>query len=127
MMNPKELYLYADAENIHIEFIPIGNTAFSLPNRTIGIDPSYETRESLAHEIGHILTGEFYSCYSDSESMRKAESAATKCAIDLLVPRYKFRALVSDDGYVAPWQVAEYFDVSYEFAVKAIKHWKGVL
>lgn len=121
-----DIYKCADDKNIDIFYIPSGKTAISLPDGCMGVDPEHESVETLAHEIGHIETGCFYTDKTDIASIRKMEEVATRFAIQLLVPRIEFIEYVKD-GYILPWMVADYFDISEEFAKKVIKYYKSLL
>nr|DAM72169.1 MAG TPA: IrrE protein [Caudoviricetes sp.] len=79
---------------------------------------SASSRVHLGHEIGHCMTGAFYSRYMPFQVRRKQENTADKWAIRQLIPKSAFfRAL--DNGYTEVCQLAEYFNVTEEFMCKA--------
>lgn len=72
-----ELLTFAAAHKIRvIEYEFQGILAIALPDGTIGIDRTKcdsddEYRNTLAHEVGHIMTRSFYR-YGDSDEVRAA-------------------------------------------------------
>ena len=125
-MSLHDLYIFADQQDIEIQYIPCGETAIALPTGKIGIDPDHENAVVLAHEIGHIMTYGFYSFSTDEETIRKHEAEATRFAIELLIPREEFYDFVRGE-YITPWVLADYFGISEEFAEKVIKYYKSLL
>lgn len=73
----------------------------------------------LAHEYGHCKTGSFYNIYSPYDLKEKCEYKANKYAVNLLMP-YKevWRAL--HRGCWTIWALADYFDVTEDFAQMAL-------
>ena len=84
------------------------------------IKTSAEEKSILGHELGHCVTGSFYSRYSPLDVRQKHENRANKRAILTLIP---FDELV--DVVVSPWNslhdIAEHFDVTEEFMLMALE------
>ena len=125
-----ELYEIAEQNGTEIICCDLPETA-SVSVRTtsgrcyIGIDPfeietTAEERVHLAHEIGHCETLAFYNAYSPLEIRGKHEKRADRWAALKLVPvRELTDALMR--GIKEIWDLAEYFDVTEEFIMKAIE------
>ncbi len=74
----------------------------------------------LAHEIGHCETLAFYNAYSPLEVREKHEKKADRWAASKLVPvRELTDALMH--GVREIWDLAEFFNVTEEFMLKAIE------
>lgn len=127
------LYRIAQEQNIEILTFPMSeNESMSvmLNDGTcfIGMDKSVrdgsvEERVHLAHELGHCSTGAFYNAYSPADLRQKHENKADKWAITHLVPEQEFRKAVRS-GITEPWHLAELFDVTVQFMMKAICYYK---
>ena len=125
-----ELYEIAEQNGTEIICCDLPETA-SVSVRTtsgrcyIGIDPfeietTAQERVHLAHEIGHCETLAFYNAYSPLEIRGKHEKRADRWAALKLVPvRELTDALMR--GIKEIWDLAEYFDVTEEFILKAIE------
>lgn len=89
----------------------------------IGIDPSPRPesllRVQIAHEIGHCKRGAFYNFYAADDVRGKHERRADEWAIRKLIPRTAFIRAVRR-GMTYPYQIAEEFSVTEDFARKAI-------
>ncbi len=91
----------------------------------IGIDPfeietTAEERVHIAHEIGHCETLAFYNAYSPLEVRGKQERKADRWAASKLVP-VKELTYALMHGVKEIWDLAEHFDVTEEFMLKAIE------
>ena len=91
----------------------------------IGIDPleietTAEERVHLAHEIGHCETLAFYNAYSPLEIRGKQEKRADRWAVSRLVPVRELTEALKH-GIKEIWDLAEYFDVTEEFMLRAIE------
>lgn len=74
----------------------------------------------VAHEIGHCETLSFYNTYSPLEIRGKQERKADRWAVARLVPvRELTEALMN--GIKEIWDLAEHFNVTEEFMIKAIE------
>lgn len=95
----------------------------------IGIDPlqietEADERVHLAHELGHCVTGSFYSIYSKLDVREKHEVRADRWAIRQLMPVDEFIFVVTQKGITTPWEIAEYFGVTEDFVHKATDYYK---
>lgn len=123
--------LYRLAERRGIEIVP-----FSLPETGslsiqdedgacyIGMDDSHsftqaEERTHLAHELGHCMTGSFYSRHTAVDSRQRHENRADKWSVRRLIPKPAFDAAVAE-GYTELWQLADYFGVTEDLIKKAV-------
>lgn len=129
-----ELYQLADAEHIPVYSFDLPQThSLSLMNNdgscAVAIDPfglnsSKDEKIRLAHELGHCVTGSFYNRYSDFDIKAKSEYKADKWAIKKLIPKDELQAAF-EQGYTEPWDLAEYFNVTEEFIVKAVNYYRS--
>lgn len=80
-------------------------------------------RVHFAHELGHNARAAFYT-RSDPPCIRhRCERKADKWAIKKLVPEDELKKAVAR-GYTESWQLAEYFDVTNDFMVKAMWYYQ---
>lgn len=90
----------------------------------IGIDPmqlknSDDERMKLAHELGHCLTGAFYSRYTPLVTKEICERRAYHWAIKKLVTKDEL-IYELENGDTRIWNLAEHFGVSEEMIRDAI-------
>ena len=86
---------------------------------TCKIDTIADEKCTIAHEYGHCKTGSTHSVYSPFDLVCKHEYKADKCAVQEIIPLPDFiKALHS--GCVEVWQLAEHFNVTEEFARRAV-------
>lgn len=76
-----------------------------------------ELNVCTAHEIGHCVTGSFYTEKS-LELRSRMEYRADKWAIKKLLPKTEIEEALKN-GYVEVWQLAEHFEVTEEYVKKA--------
>ena len=125
MVTINQLYERALNDGIEIDEVFMQELrAVAFPEGWIAIDPRKFTsrREfkcELAHEIGHCETGSFYNIYSLYDLKEKCERKANKRAAEILMPIIEVRQALHK-GYVEPWLLAEYFDVTQEFVEMAL-------
>lgn len=123
-----DLFLAAKNEGITIEYcrLPTNGSIsvqdedgdFVLMDYSL-LTKSAEERVHLAHELGHCVTGSFYSPYSESIVRKKGENKADKWAIQKLITKSSLRRAIKK-GYVEIWSLAEYFNVTEAFIRKAL-------
>lgn len=127
-MTLREIYLFADNKGFNVWYYPFKTIkSMSTPQGDIAMNTDKLKSKAeelchLAHEIGHIETGSFYKLDADSSTIRKAETAANRYAVNLLISKERLDRL-AQNGYVTPWQVAEHFGVTEDFAKKAIRYY----
>lgn len=119
------LYQLAREKNIEIDYYSMKKlTAFSVPNAIIinpqKIKTQRQTKECLAHELGHHIKNAFYNISSTLETRERQEERATRWAVEELVPAEELKNAL-DEGYTEIWQLAEYFDVSENFMRNVIR------
>ena len=130
MISLTELYAFAEAQSYDLYWIRSGDARICSMSVTDGthcaimMDPSKllteaEQRRTLAHELGHCVTGSFYNRYAKLDLRQKHENRADKWAIDRLVPADALAQAVAS-GHTELWDLAEYFDVPEEFMKKAL-------
>lgn len=129
-----ELYQLADAEHIPVYSFDLPQThSLSLMNNdgscAVAIDPfglnsTKDEKIRLAHELGHCVTGSFYNRYSDFDIKARSEYRADKWAIKKLIPKDELQAAF-EQGYTEPWDLAEYFNVTEEFIIKAVNYYRS--
>lgn len=128
-MELQDLYDFAKKQNIEVLKYPMqSNGSMSIMSQSgacyIGMDESVqdgstEERVHLSHELGHCVTGSFYNIYATLDNRQKHENQADKWAIKALIPLEDLNEAV-DKGYTEIWELAEYFNVTYEFMQKAV-------
>lgn len=128
-----ELYQLADAEHIPVYSFDLPQTqSLSLMNNdgscAVAIDPfglnsTKDEKIRLAHELGHCVTGSFYNRYSDFDIKARSEYKADKWAIKKLIPKDELQAAF-EQGYTEPWDLAEYFNVTEGFIIKAVNFYQ---
>lgn len=123
------LYLLAEQQHIPICRYPMPeNGSMSVQcvdgGCFIGMDASVldggtSERVHLAHELGHCMTGSFYSPYTRIDSRRRHEYRADKYAVQTLIPVQALDDAVAG-GCTELWALAEHFGVSEDFMRKAV-------
>ena len=125
MMNLNQLYERARNQHIEIDEMHTRELmASSYPEGWVLMDPSkYESRRrykcDLAHEVAHCETGSFYNDCSPYDIKARCEHKANKRAIQMLMPFSEVMAALRS-GHVCTWSLAEYFDVTEDFAAMAL-------
>jgi len=123
--------LYALAKQQNIEVIPFpmpdnGSMSIMLDNGKcfIGMDASVrdgdvQERVHLGHEMGHCLTGSFYSIHTAIDCRQRHENKADKWAVQQLIPVDALDDAIAD-GCTEVWELADRFGVTEEFIRKAV-------
>lgn len=130
-MTLDELYDRAQQQGIEIDDFEMREiVSASFPENWIALDTrkiktKAEEKVILAHEIGHCETGSFYNIYSPVDLRGKHEHTANKRSYQILVPYAELTAAVKK-GMTEIWELAEYFDVPFEFMQSAAEYWRGV-
>lgn len=89
------------------------------------IETTTEETAIAMHEDGHFISGAFYTPYSEWQIREQAEYKANKQAILKYIPKAKIKDCV-DEGRGELWELAEHFNVTEEFMLKAILFYKEV-
>ena len=128
-MQTNDLYDLAIQQNIEVIPFPLPETeSMSYMSDTgdcfIGIDPRIQNggiqeRVHLSHELGHCITGSFYNRYAAIDNRKRHENQADKWAIQKLIPVNALDDAVAH-GCTEIWELAEWFQVTEEFAKKAV-------
>lgn len=127
----EELLAVAERNAVKIDRFPmptvracelqIGNKSF------LNLDPSLSPADALyalAHGLGHLVTGEMYNPYSVYDNYGKHERRADEWAIQKVFSKSKIKKAIRT-GCTEPWQIAEEFGTSVEFADKALRFYAG--
>ena len=129
MTQLQRLYETADGLGLQICYFPMGNlTAISTPDGFIGMDvdkledSAHETA-CLAHEMGHCLTGSFYTVDTGLCQQRRCEERADRWAMGRLVPLEELKGLL-ERGVTRPDELAEHFGVPEQFLRKCVQFYK---
>jgi Zn-dependent peptidase ImmA (M78 family) len=130
----KALFEIAEESGIQVEYgrlpenrslsAPIGGKCYIALDRALEERPR-EERVSLAHELGHCLTGSFYNLYSPLDIREKHEHRADLWAIRQLVPQRELEAAVAE-GLTQLWELAERFQVPEPFMRKAVEYYRSL-
>ena len=132
MTDTLSLLKLAEEKDILVTFLPLHNRALAIrlddQKCAIAINRRWrgnrrEKKACLAHELGHCETGSFYNVHSSLELRSRYESRADRWAIKRLIPRDELVRAVRS-GLREIWQLAEHFDVPYDFMQKAIDYYK---
>ena len=86
-------------------------------------DNAAQERTHLSHELGHCLTGSFYTTDSDVALRRRCEERADRWAIRRLVPLEALKHALAR-GMTQPHELAEYFGVPEPFLQKCVQYYK---
>ena len=124
-----ELYATALEQNIPIYSYPMaqcgsmsvqlcdGSCAIGMDERVL--DAGTQERVHLSHELGHCLTGSFYSVYTAVDCRQRHENRADKWAIRKLIPVDQLDDAVAS-GCTELWELAERFGVTEDLIRKAV-------
>ena len=130
MTQLQRLYETADGLGLQICYFPMeNNTAISTPDGFIGMDvdkledSAHETA-CLAHEMGHCLTGSFYTVDTGLCQQRRCEERADRWAIRQLVPLEDLKRAMKMG--LRPDELAELFGVPEEFLRRCVYYYKEV-
>lgn len=127
-MELSALYDLAKQQNIEVIPFPMeknGSMSIQLDHGcVIGMDQSVrdngiQERVHLGHELGHCITGSFYSIYTAIDCRQRHENRADKWAIQALIPVDELDAAVAN-GCTELWELAERFGVTEDFIRKAV-------
>lgn len=128
-MDVLRLYDLAKQQNIEVIECPLPeNGSLSVMDEAgncyIGIDEAVLDgdaleRVHLGHELGHCLTGSFYSIHTAVDSRQRHENRADKWAVKKLIPVDELDDAVAD-GCTEIWELAERFGVTEQFIRKAL-------
>ena len=97
--------------------------------RFIGIDDKImetraEERVHLAHELGHCMTGAFYSVRSPLNTRSRCERKANDYAIKKLIDEDELRKIIKEyNGEIGIWDLADHFNVTEYFMKKAVEYY----
>ncbi len=128
MTRLQRLYDTADRLGLQICYFPMQNsTAISTPDGFIGMDVDKLENSAgelvcLAHEMGHCMTGSFYTLDSDLHQRRRCEERADRWAICRLVPLNELKTALKQG--LPPHELAELFGVSEEFLTKCLRYYR---
>jgi len=128
-MEIRTLYELAQQQNIEVLQFPMPeNGSMSIMSEDgscyIGIDTSVQDgniqeRVHMGHELGHCLTGSFYSIHTAVDSRQRHENRADKWAVKKLIPVDELDAAVAN-GCGEIWELADLFGVTEQFMRKAV-------
>lgn len=125
----KDLYALAQQQNIEVVTYPLphngslsvtdgqGRCAIAMDEAVL--DGGALERVHLAHELGHCLTGSFYSIHTAVDTRQRHEYRADKWAVKQLISAQALDDAVAS-GCTELWELAEYFGVTEQFLRKAV-------
>ena len=131
MTTSEQLIEEAEEQDIEIIYTHLNEngscSATYMGQEYIGLDTARCSealqRVRIAHETGHCVLGAFYNMYAPLDSRRKHEIHADVYAIERLIPLPEFRLALAA-GNTEMWEIAEVFDVTCEFAEKAMIYYR---
>ena len=128
-MEIRTLYSLAQQQNIEVLQFPMNeNGSMSIMTEDgscyIGIDESVQDgniqeRVHLGHELGHCITGSFYSIHTAVDCRQRHENRADKWAVKQLIPVEDLDLAVAN-GCTEIWELAEHFGVTEQFMRKTV-------
>ncbi len=131
-METMTIYEIAANNKISVNFLPLPKSqAMSVcaadGSCHIAIDPNQLTNEAdekvkLCHELGHCITGSFYSIDNVLDLRGRHEYRANKWAIKQLVPIDDLLSALQR-GITSLWELADYFGVTEWFMQKAYDYY----
>ncbi len=93
-----------------------GNCLIGINTRKVRTRRDEKVR--LAHELGHCMTGTFYTRKTAYELMSRYEYRADKWAIVQVIPREELRQMLNSDAEI--WQICDRYNVDESFVKKAL-------
>ena len=125
-MNLYELYEIADENAINVDYFPMRQAvSISIPDSiAIDIDKIETCREEkavLAHELGHCMTGSFYTI-STIDNRGRMEERANRWAIKTLLPFSRLNEAVVS-GIYETYDLADYFELPELFIKTALNYY----
>lgn len=125
-MNLYELYEIADENAINVDYFPMRQAvSISIPDSiAIDIDKIETCREEkavLAHELGHCMTGSFYTI-GTMETRGRMEARADRWSIKKLLPFSELNEAV-EGGIYETWDLADYFELPESFIKTALNYY----
>ena len=131
------LYDLAEQHNIGVYFYNLGDAeAAAVQDGTfcaIALNPRCNQTpqselEHLSHEMGHIETGTLHAPSATPGDILRNEYRCTAWVVHHLIPIDELLEVI-DYGYTEVWELAEYFGVSEECILDAVKIYrnKGLL
>ncbi len=132
-MEIKTVFELAEQNRVTVDYFPLPRSgAMSLcfdGSCYIAIDPwqlkgDADEKVKLCHELGHCVTGSFYSPDNYCDLRGRHEYRANKWAVRQLVPLEDLREAISA-GYTEPWELSEYFDVPEAFMRRACEYYRS--
>lgn len=125
-MNLYELYEIADENEIDVDYFPM-QSAVSLSTPTSiaidvdKLDTCKDEKAVLAHELGHCMTGSFYTI-GTMDTRGRMEARANGWAIKRLLPFPELNEAVVN-GIYETWDLAEYFELPESFIKTAVDYY----
>jgi len=139
-MTLNELYNYAEKKEIYVECQPLSKRkalafddveyqAIILNTNILGNE--LEEKVTLAEEIAHLESNLVYSLQQvDSPvykaTVRRCEFQARHKSATILIPFDELKRAVQDDYCREIWQIAEYFQVSYQTVEDAVEYYNSM-
>ena len=118
-MTNEALFAIAEAKHHNVDFQPLE----SCKSFTIQSKRCYIVLSSRLTRVGEY--GGFYNEYSSFDIRAKAERRADKWSYSKLMPLCELKKAYRS-GLSETWEIADFFDVSCEYAVKAISFYQAL-
>lgn len=132
MVKVIDLYNLAEENSVVIESYALTESeSLSIMNDSgecfVAIDPMKlksvdDERIKLTHELGHCMTGAFYSRYTPLNTRAFCERKAANWAIKKLIPKNELMSVL-ESGKSQIWELAEHFGVDEAFVSMAIEYY----
>ena len=133
----QKLYDMAESHQVGVYFYDLGDTAAATVSGenfcAIALNPrdnrcERQELEHLSHEMGHIETGTLHRPGADELEILRSEYRCAAWVVKYLVPIDELLE-AAEHGYTEIWELAEYFGVSEECILDAVKIYrnKGLL
>ena len=129
-MTLDDLYSIADKSQISVHHTTLSDCASVSMRGHIAFDEnkftSYaEEKTCLAHELGHCITGSFYTVFSKFDIKSKHGHRADKWSILTLIPSEEYFKLTRSDNPPEIWELAEHFGVTEDLIKKAVYYYEN--
>ena len=136
-MSPAErlqsLYDMADDHDIGVYFYDLGDGKAATVQAdglcAIALNPhaitsQQDETECLCHELGHLETGTLHAPGADAATVLRSEYRAACWVVQRLIPCDELQEAI-DYGCTEVWQLAEYFGVSEDLVLDAVKIYRN--
>ncbi|MBQ4050145.1 MAG: ImmA/IrrE family metallo-endopeptidase [Oscillospiraceae bacterium] len=130
----QSLYDLAEDHDIGVYYYDIGDgkaAAVTVDDqKLVALNPYrissiQDETECLCHELGHLETGTLHPPGADEATVLRSEYRAACWVVERLVPCDELLEAIHDYGCTEVWQLSEYFGVSEDLILDAVKIYRN--